>query len=92
MYLKLNPDAIIFLDSDSKEGYRTIAYDEKNDKMWEISPPLYFVLKALDSTGWISEEDFKNLIRNFSPNDNSIEKAIEDLISRGIIIRNEHPF
>jgi hypothetical protein len=92
MYFKLNPDAIIFLDSDSKEGYRTIAYDEKNDKMWEISPPLYFVLKALDSTGWISEEDFKNLIRNFSPNDNSIEKAIEDLISRGIIIRNEHPF
>jgi len=91
MYYKLNPDAIIFLDSDSKEGYRTIAYDEKNYKMLEISPPLYFVLKALDSTGWILETDFKNLIRNFSPKDKSLKETIENLISRGIIIKNEYP-
>jgi len=91
MYYKLNPDAIIFLDSDAKEGYRTIAYDEKNDKMLEISPPLYFILKALDSRGWITEVDFKNLIINFSPNDKSLKETIEDLISRGIIIRNEYP-
>ena len=91
MYYKLNPDAIIFLDSDTNEDYKTIAYDEKNDKMLEISPPLYFILKELDSTGWMAESDLKNLIRIFSPNSKPLEEIIEDLINRGIIIKNEHP-
>ncbi len=92
MYYKLNPDTIIFLNSDANEGYKTIAYDEKNDKMLEISPPLYFVLKELDSAKWMGEADLKNLIRIFSPNSTLLEETIEDLISRGIIIKNEHPF
>jgi hypothetical protein len=91
MYFKLNPDAIIFLDSDANEGYKTIAYDEKNDKMLEISPPLYFVLKKLDSAGWMTEADLKKLIRNSFPNSKVLEEIIEDLIGRGIIIKNEHP-
>ena len=60
MYFKLNKDSIIFLDSDAQEGYKTIAYDWKNDKILEISPPLYHILKALDSSGSATEEDLEN--------------------------------
>jgi len=89
MYYKLNCDAIIFLDSDAEERYKTIAYDEKNDKMFEISPPLYFILKAMDSTDSVTEADLEKLIETFSSNDNSIKKAVAELIDKGIIIKNE---
>lgn len=89
MYFKLNKDSIIFLDSDAQEGYKTIAYDWKNDKILEISPPLYHILKALDSSGSATEEDLEKWINAFSANDNSVKKAIADLIEREIINKYE---
>ena len=90
MYFKLNKDSIIFLDSDAQEGYKTIAYDWKNDKILEISPPLYHILKALDSSGSATEEDLEKWISTFSANDNSVKKAIADLIEREIINKYEY--
>ncbi len=90
MYFKLNKDSIIFLDSDAQEGYKTIAYDWKNDKILEISPPLYHILKALDSSGSATEEDLEKWINIFSANDNSVKKAIADLIEREIINKYEY--
>ncbi|MGI6776188.1 MAG: hypothetical protein ACOX5S_02810 [Patescibacteria group bacterium] len=90
MYFKLNKDSIIFLDSDAQEGYKTIAYDWKNDKILEISPPLYHILKALDSSGSATEEDLEKWINTFSANDNSVKKAIADLIEREIINKYEY--
>ena len=90
MYFKLNKDSIIFLDSDAQEGYKTIAYDWKNDKILEISPPLYHILKALDSSGSTTEEDLEKWINTFSANDNSVKKAIADLIEREIINKYEY--
>ena len=90
MYFKLNKDSIIFLDSDAQEGYKTIAYDWKNDKILEISPPLYHILKALDSSGSATEEDLEKWINTFSANDNSVKKAIAGLIEREIINKYEY--
>ena len=86
----LNHDAIIFLDSDIQDGYKTIAYDYKNDKILEISPPVYHLLKAIDSAGGVSEEDLEKLITDLSSSDDSLKKAVFALISRDIIIKNEH--
>lgn len=87
---ELNCDAIIFLRSDAQKGYRTIAYDWKNDKILEISPPLYHLLKKLHSLGQVSEEQLKKLINSFGSEADLLEKAVADLIERGIIIRHEH--
>jgi hypothetical protein len=89
-YFKLNHDAIIFLDSDAEYGYKTIAYDDKDDKIFEISPPIYFILKALDKAGSVNETDLEKLLKNFSLNDNSIKKAVDELINKGVIIKNEY--
>ncbi len=90
MYYKLNRDSIIFLDSDVEEGYKTIAYDKKNDKMFEISAPLYHILQALDSLGSATEEDLEKWINTFSANHNFVKKAIADLVAREIIIKHEY--
>lgn len=90
MHYTLNRDSIIFLDSDREEGYKTIAYDWKNDKILEISPPLYHILKALDSSGSATEKDLEKWIDTFSTNHDSVKKAIADLIEREIIIKHEY--
>lgn len=91
MHCALNRDSIIFLDSDAQEGYKTIVYDWKNDKILEISPPLYHILKALDSSRSATEEDLEKWINAFSnPNNrDSAKKAIADLIEKEIIIKHE---
>lgn len=89
MHYILNRDSIIFLDSDGQEGYKTIAYDWKNDKILEVSPPLYHILQALDSSGSATKEDLEKWINTFSANDDSAKKAIVDLIEREIIIKHE---
>ncbi len=90
MRYTLNRDSIIFLDSDVQESYKTIAYDWKNDKILEISSPLYHILKALDFSGSVTEEDLEKWINTFSANYNSLKKAIADLIERGIIKKHEY--
>ena len=90
MNYTLNRDSIIFLDSDAQESYKTIAYDWKNDKILEISPPLYHILKALDSSGSATEENLEKWINAFSANYDSVKKAIADLIEREIIIKYEY--
>lgn|GEM_PF-2453635 len=87
MNYRLNHDAIIFLDSDAYDGYKTVAYDGKNDKMLEISPPLYFILKALESAGPVTKDDLEKLIETFSSNNSSVEKAVNDLVNKGIIFK-----
>lgn len=89
MTYTLNHDSIIFLDSDAQEGYKTIAYDWKNGKILEISPPLYHILRALDSSGSATEEDLEKWISAFSADADydSVKKAIADLIKREIIIK-----
>lgn len=88
MTYTLNHDSIIFLDSDAQEGYKTIAYDWKNDKILEISPPLYHILRALDSSGSATEEDLEKWIKAFSTNYDLLKKAIADLVEREIIIKS----
>lgn len=90
MYYGLNKDSIIFLNSDAQDGYKTIAYDWKNDKILEISPPLYHVIKAIDSSGSVSDKDLETMINTFSSDHDSLKKAIVDLIVREIIIKHEH--
>ncbi len=90
MHYILNKDSIIFLDSDAQKGYKTIAYDWKNDKILEISPPLYHILKAMDSSGLMTEEELRKMINTFPSDGNYLMKAIEDLVERGIVIRHEH--
>jgi len=89
-YFTLNQDSVIFLDSDAQEGYKTVAYDWKNDKILEISPPLYHILQALDSLGSATEEDLEKWINTFSVNYNFFKKAIADLVAREIIIKHEY--
>jgi hypothetical protein len=86
----VNRDAIIFLDSDAEDGYKTIAYDEKNDKLLEISPPLYHILKAIDSAGSVTEEELEKLIKTFSSNSTLVRTALNSLLERGIIVKYEH--
>ena len=88
MTYTLNHDSIIFLDSDAQEGYKTIAYDWKNDKILEISPPLYHILRALDSSGSATEEDLEKWISAFSTNYDLLKRAIADLVEREIIIKS----
>lgn len=90
MNYTLNCDSIIFLDSDAQESYKTIAYDWKNDKILEISAPLYHILQALDSSRSATEEDLEKWINAFSANYDSVKKAIADLIEREIIIKYEY--
>lgn len=90
MYYNLNKGSIIFLDSDAQEGYKTIAYDWKNDKILEISPPLYHLLKTIDSSGSVTEENLEIMFNTFSSDHDSLKKAIDDLIEREIIIKHKH--
>jgi len=90
MHYTLNRDSVIFLDSDAQEDYKTIAYDWKNDKILEISSPLYHVLQALDASGSATEEDLEKWINTFSADLDSVKKAIANLIEREIIIKHEH--
>ena len=90
MYYTLNRDSVIFLDSDAQEGYKTIAYDWKNNKILEISPPLYHVLQALNSSKSLTEEDLEKWICTSSIDYNSIKKAVADLVARDIIIKHEY--
>jgi len=90
MIYKLNYDSIVFLSSDAQERHRTIAYDWKNDKILEISSPLYHLLKKIFTLGQVDKNQLEELISSFGSDAEFLKKAIADLINREIIIKNGH--
>ncbi|MCX7928715.1 MAG: hypothetical protein N2558_03465 [Patescibacteria group bacterium] len=87
MIYKLNRDSIIFLDSDKDKGYKTIAFDWKNDKIFEVLPPLYYILRALDLRGFATKEDLEEWISFFPEDCSYLEKAMDDLVERRVVIK-----
>ncbi len=90
MYYTLNREAVIFSDSDAQNGYRTIVYDQKEDRILEISPPLYHILKAMASLKKVSPGDLERLVATFASDTALTKKAIGDLVRRGIILKHGH--
>lgn len=84
MNYSINKDAIIFLDVDKENNYRTIAYDYKSDDVVAIRPLEYRLLKYVYENQPVSE----NKLFDFLGGDADVGELAElvtKLISKNIL-------
>lgn len=64
MYYQVNPESIIFLDTDHKCGFTTIAYDWVSDDMFLIRPTEYKILKFISDNQPVEANSLMNFLAN----------------------------
>lgn len=69
----VNPEAVLFLDSDIYNSGFSVAYNWKTDQLYGLKPDQFLFLKKVWSGDKIDERD----------------KFVNDLLAKGILIKNE---
>ncbi len=82
----VNKDAIIFLDTDKKNDYYTIAYDFKSDDVVAIRPLEYQLLKYIFENQPVDEKQLQVFFRN---DVDGLEEILTKLVDRNILHTNE---
>ncbi|MBI2310452.1 hypothetical protein HYU90_01320 [Candidatus Collierbacteria bacterium] len=62
MYYQVNPESIIFLDTDLICGFNTIAYDWTSDDIFLIKPTEYRILKFISDNQPVKADSLVDLL------------------------------
>ncbi len=84
MKYKINPEAVIFLDTDALNGYVTVAYDWTTDDLFLIKPHEYQILKMIDDLG-VATDDILNNHLGEAVGEEVLKTILEEFVSKKIV-------
>lgn len=88
MFYQVNPESIIFLGSDSLNGYSTIAYDWTTDDLFAIRPLEYKILRFIYDSQTVS---ISSLTEHMSDDidEESLKSILDIFLNKKIIYTYE---
>lgn len=88
MNYSINREAIIFLDTDSENGYHTVSYDFESGDLIAVRPPEYHLLKFVYDQQKATELAIKDFVGE-TMLAAELKEMMDKLLEKGILRVNE---
>lgn len=82
---KLNSEAVILLDSDTSNGFSTVAYDWMTDDVVAIRKSEYLLLEFINKLGEVSIDDLTTFAEENGVDESVLKNIVNRLILHNII-------